>query len=236
MLFERIVSEGLAHNSYLVASGGEAAVIDPRRDVDIYSEIAARHELAITHIFETHRNEDYVSGSLELQDRCGAEIYHGHRSAFAFGKPIHENDTFTLGSIELEVLETPGHTEESISLVLRDREISDRPFMVFCGDTLFAGEIGRTDFYGQERKTEMAAKIHDSIREKILPLGDGVIVCPSHGVGSICGSEIADHPFTTVGYEKATNPRLALDRGTFISSRAAESPYLPPYFRADGDP
>ncbi|MGD0080205.1 MAG: MBL fold metallo-hydrolase [Methanoregula sp.] len=231
MLFERVISEGLAHNSYLVASAGRAAVIDPRRDVDIYAETAARHELAITHIFETHRNEDYVSGSLELQDRCGAEIYHGHQTAFAFGNPVHENDTFTLGSLELEVLETPGHTEESISLVLRDREVSDRPFMVFCGDTLFAGEIGRTDFYGPERKAEMAAKIHDSIRNKILPLGDGVIVCPAHGSGSVCGGEIADHPFTTAGYERVTNPRLALDRETFIRNREAESPYLPPYFR-----
>ena len=206
-------------------------MIDPRRDVDIYAETASCHELAITHIFETHRNEDYVSGSPELRDRCGAEIYHGQQLAFAFGNPVKENDTFTLGSLELTVLETPGHTEESISLVLRDREVSARPFMVFCGDTLFAGEIGRTDFYGQGRKAEMAAKIHDSIRNKILPLGDGVIVCPAHGAGSVCGSEIADHPFTTIGYEKIANPRLALDRETFISSREAESPYLPPYFR-----
>ena len=99
----------------------------------------------------------------------------------------------------VEVLETPGHTEESISLVLRDPEVSDQPYMVFSGDTLFAGDIARTDFFGQERKAEMAAKIFDSIMNKILSLGEGVILCPAHGAGSVCGGEIADHPFSTTG-------------------------------------
>ena len=231
MLFERIVSEGISHNSYLIGSGSRAAVIDPRRDGDIYLRIASRHGLVITHIFETHRNEDYVIGSLELRERCGAEIYHGAQLAFAYGKPVKEGDRFMLGSLELLVLETPGHTEESISLVLYDKEISDHPYMIFCGDTLFSGEVARTDFFGQERKAEMAAKIFDSITGKILPLGDGVIVCPAHGAGSVCGAEIADHPFTTVGYEKETNPVLAQGREAFIAQRAAESPYYPPYFR-----
>ena len=231
MLFERIVSEGIAHNSYLIGSGGRAAVIDPRRDCDIYLEIASRNELVITHIFETHRNEDYTIGSLELKQRCGAEIFHGARMAFAYGKPVKEGDRFTLGSLVLSVLETPGHTEESISLVLRDTEVSDQPYMVFSGDTLFAGDIARTDFFGQERKAEMAKKIYDSIAHKILPLGDGVILCPAHGAGSVCGGEIADHPFTTLGYEKKTNPHLASGRELFISRRVTESPYTPPYFR-----
>jgi hydroxyacylglutathione hydrolase len=231
MLFERIVSEGISHNSYLIGSGGRAAVIDPRRDCDIYLNIASRNSLVITHIFETHRNEDYAIGSLELKERSGAEIYHGAQMAFAYGKPVKEGDRFMLGSLELLVLETPGHTEESISLVLYDREISDRPYMIFCGDTLFSGDIARTDFFGQERKAEMAAKIYDSIRKKIIPLGDGVLLCPAHGAGSVCGSEIADHPFTTIGYEKETNRVLAQGREAFISMRSAESPYYPPYFR-----
>ncbi|MDD1695402.1 MAG: MBL fold metallo-hydrolase [Methanoregula sp.] len=231
MLFERIVSEGIAHNSYLVGSAGRAAVIDPRRDGDIYMDIARQNELVITHIFETHWNEDYIIGSLELKKRCGAEIFHGARMAFAYGKPVKEGDTFVLGSLKFSVLETPGHTEESISLVLRDSEVADQPYMVFSGDTLFAGDIARTDFFGQARKAEMAEKIYDSIAKKILPLGDGVILCPAHGAGSVCGNEIADHPFTTIGYEKATNPVLALGRERFISQRINESPYLPPYFR-----
>ncbi len=231
MLFERIISEGISHNSYLIGSGGRAAVIDPRRDCDIYLRIASRHGLVITHIFETHRNEDYLIGSLELRERCGAEIYHGARLAFAYGKPVQEGDRFMLGTLELLVQETPGHTEESISLVLFDNEISDRPYMIFCGDTLFSGEVARTDFFGEERKAEMAEKIYDSIMSKIMPLGEGVIVCPAHGAGSVCGTEIADHPFTTVGYEKKTNLVLAQGRELFIEHRSAESPYCPPYFR-----
>jgi len=231
MLFERIVSEGIAHNSYLIGSGGRAAVIDPRRDCDIYLEIARRNELVITHIFETHRNEDYTIGSRELEKRCGAEILHGERMAFAYGKPVKEGDRFILGSLVVSVLETPGHTEESISLVLQDTEVSDQPYMVFSGDTLFAGDIARTDFFGEERKAEMAKKIYESITHKILPLGDGVILCPAHGAGSVCGGEIADHPFTTLGYEKKTNPQLASGLELFISRRVTESPYFPPYFR-----
>lgn len=230
MLFERVVSEGIAHNSYLIGSGGNAAVIDPRRDCGIYLELADRKDATITHIFETHRNEDYTIGSLELAHQCGAEIYHGHALPFAYGKSTREGDVYRLGSLELSVLETPGHTEESISLVVRDRDVSDQPYMIFCGDTLFAGDIARTDFFGQNRKAEMAQKIFDNITTKILPLGDGVIVCPAHGAGSVCGGEIADHPFTTIGYERQTNPVLSRGRESFVSRRVNESPYLPPYF------
>ena len=231
MWFERIVAEGLSHNSYMIGSAGKSAVIDPRRDCGIYVELANRHDAVITHIFETHRNEDYVTGAPELAHRCGAKICHGSHMDFAFGNKVRENDRFTIGTLELVVLETPGHTEESITLVLADTEVSRDPWMVFTGDTIFAGEIARTDFYGQEKKAEMAEKIYTSITEKILTLGDGVIVCPAHGAGSACGGEIADHPFTTVGYEKRTNPVLALGKEAFVSRRIAESPYLPQYFR-----
>ena len=231
MLFEKLVAEGLAHNSYFIGSGGEAAVIDPRRDCDAYLAIADCHDMKITHIFETHRNEDYVTGSLELAGRCGAGIWHGSNFNFAFGNPVKEGEIFRIGMLELKIIETPGHTEESISIILEDKEISDKPYMVFSGDTLFAGDIARTDFYGPEKKAEMAGKIYDSIKKKILALGDGVIICPAHGSGSVCGEEIADHPFTTAGYERATNPLLSLSREEFIKRRITESPYYPPYFR-----
>ena len=231
LFFEHIVSRGLAHNSYLIGSGTTAAVIDPRRDCRFYLELASRHECSITHIFETHRNEDYVIGSLELQRQCGAEIYHGSRMDFSYGNPVMEGDRFTLGSLEITVIETPGHTEESISLVVRDPGVSDQPYMVFCGDTLFAGDIARTDFFGRERNGEMAEKIFSSITEKLLPLGDGVIVCPAHGAGSVCGGDIADLPFTTVGYERRTNPVLLLGKKRFVEKRLTEVPYVPPNFR-----
>lgn len=230
MLFEQIVSKGLAHNSYIIGSRGSAAVIDPRRDCDIYLRIAARGSCAITHIFETHRNEDYVSGALELKARCGAEICHGAAMDFSFGRPAKDGDLFTFGSLTLEVLETPGHTEESISLIVRDRENGDAPLMVFCGDTIFAGDIARTDFFGKDRNAEMAQKIYDSITGRIFTLGDGVILWPAHGAGSVCGSAIADRPFTTAGYEKATNDLIRNGRDAFISRRRTESHYRPPYF------
>ena len=190
--------------------------------------------MTITHIFETHRNEDYVTGSLELKERTGAEIFHGSRAAFTFGKTVHDGDRFTIGSLNLEILETPGHTEESISVVVRDREVSDTPFMIFCGDTLFAGDIARTDFYGIDRKAEMAGKIFDSITGKILPLGDGVIICPAHGAGSVCGGDIADHPFTTGGYEKQTNPLLQKGRDEFVALQKRRDTLCSPLFQENG--
>jgi hydroxyacylglutathione hydrolase len=230
MWSERIVAEGLSHYSYLIGSGGKAAVIDPRRDCEPYLDLADLHDAMITHIFETHRNEDYVSGAPELAFRCNAPIYHGHKMNFAYGNPVREGDRFMVGTLELSVLETPGHTEESITLVLVDTEVSREPYMVFAGDTLFAGDIARTDFFGPERKAEMAEKIYAGITRKILPLGDGVILCPAHGAGSVCGSETVDHPFSTIGYEKRTNPVLALGNEAFVARRTTESPYLPPYF------
>jgi hydroxyacylglutathione hydrolase len=231
MLFHTIVSEGIAHNSYIVGSGGVAAVIDPRRDGEVYLDIADRSETRITHIFETHRNEDFLTGSRELAAMCGAGIYHGAQLPFLYGTPVKEGDRFRFGSLEIAVLETPGHTEESISLVARDLAISPDPYMIFSGDTIFSGDIARTDFFGKDRNAEMAAKIFDSIDKKILALGEGVIICPAHGAGSVCGGEITDHPFTTVGYERRTNPQIRMGRESFIRQRVTESPYVPPYFR-----
>lgn len=229
MIIEKIVSGGLAHNSYLVGAGGKAAVVDPRRDIGVYLDSAVRHGLSITHIFETHRNEDYCIGSLELAAKTGAGIFHGAQMDFAYGTPVREGDTFSIGPINLVVLETPGHTDESISLVLTDTAVSRDPYLVFTGDALFSGDVGRTDFF-PDRLAEMAGKLYDSLWKKILPLDDGVIVCPAHGAGSVCGGEIADRPFTTVGYEKKTNPALQVKRDAFISRKVAEHHYYPPYF------
>ncbi|MDT8358338.1 MAG: MBL fold metallo-hydrolase, partial [Methanomicrobiaceae archaeon] len=154
MLFQKMISEGLSHNSYLVGSGNAAAVIDPRRDASVYCEITRENNMQIRYVFETHKNEDYVIGSRELAELVGAEIFHGRKLDFGFGKPTEEGDLFRLGSLELEILETPGHTEESISIVLRETGVSPDPLMVFTGDALLAGDAGRTDFYGSERREE----------------------------------------------------------------------------------
>ncbi|MFO8132818.1 MAG: MBL fold metallo-hydrolase [Thermoplasmatota archaeon] len=231
MLFERIVSPGLAHNSYILGSRDSAAVIDPRRDAWTYGEVARRNHMRITHIFETHRNEDYVIGSLELADITDADVYHGAALDFDYGVPVEEGDTFSLGTLRLDVLETPGHTDESISIVVTNTAVSSEPYMVFTGDALFAGDVGRTDLYGSDERERLATALHDSLHGKLLPLGDHVIVCPAHGSGSVCGGSIGDLPLTTIGYERRSNPMLQLDRQSFIKRKKRERLHRPPYFR-----
>lgn len=230
MLFEKIKSDILAHNSYIIGAGGEAAVIDPRRDCLVYTKLAEARNMKITKIFETHKNEDYVSGSRELARLTGAEILHGARGEFEFGTGVEEGEIFGLGSIELEVMETPGHTPESISLLMRDRPISEIPLMIFPGDALFAGEVGRTDLAGEDRRGEMSEMLHASLHEKILTLDDGVIVCPAHGAGSVCGGDISDREYTTIGFEAATNPLLSMERDEFVGYKVNEHLPVPPYF------
>jgi hydroxyacylglutathione hydrolase len=198
MFLETIRSEGLSHLSYILGDGNEAAVIDPRRDAKIYQEIAYRQGARITHIFETHRNEDYVTGSLELARLTDAKIHHGQAMQFEFGQPVADGDSFHIGHIRLDVLETPGHTLEHISLSLTDTASGEGPVAVFTGDTLFIGDVGRTDFY-PDRAEEVAGMLYDSLHDKLLPLGDHVILYPAHGVGSVCGSGMANREFSTLG-------------------------------------
>lgn len=229
MFFEIIRSEGLAHQSYLVGGNGEAAVIDPRRDCGVYLERAAAHGAAITHLFETHRNEDYVTGSVELARRTGAVIHHGAALPFAFGTPAHHGDRFRAGPLEIVALETPGHTDESLSFALYEPSVPGRPVMVFTGDALFAGSVGRVDLAGDDPAAN-ARRLYDSLNGVLLPLGDGTIVCPAHGAGSVCGPSISDLPFTTIGIERASNPYLKLDREAFVARKAGEEGYHAPYF------
>lgn len=231
MFLEVIRSKGLAHLSYILGHKGEAAVVDPRRDCRIYLETARQKGTAITRIFETHRNEDYVIGSRELARRTGAEIYHGSRLDFHYGRPVAEGDRFSVGDLVLTVLETPGHTDESISLSLTDAGFGSDPIGVFSGDVLFVGEVGRTDFF-PDRAEEVTGLLYDSIFKKILPLGDHVILYPAHGAGSVCGEGMAEREFSTVGYERLFNPALqSRDREAFIQRKTGEQHYTPPYFR-----
>jgi hydroxyacylglutathione hydrolase len=180
MFLEKIPSEGLSHLSYIIGHGSRAVVIDPRRDCDVYPEIAARNGAAVTHIFETHRNEDYVIGSTELALKTGAGIYHGKAFDFDYGNPVSTGDEFEFGDLTLRVIETPGHTYESISISVTDRSFGDSPIAVFSGDALFSGDVGRTDFF-PDKAEEVAGLLYDSIFDKLLPLGDHVILLPAHG-------------------------------------------------------
>ncbi len=231
MIFEQIRSEGLAHYSYIVGDKNKAAVIDPRRDIEVYLDIASENDLDITHVFETHRNEDYVIGSVELKDAVDAEIYHSKGLDFRYGNPVEEGDRFSVGTLVFEVLETPGHTDESISLILRIPESPQDPYMVFTGDALFAGDVGRTDLYGFKERERLAKNLYESLHDKLLKLEDGTIVCPAHGEGSVCGESINDQPVTTIGYEKRNNPLLDLSLEEFIAVKKDEKIHRPPYFR-----
>jgi hydroxyacylglutathione hydrolase len=232
VILEKIKTPGLSHLSYLVGSGGKAAVIDPRRDCDIYIEKARAEGLEITHIFETHRNEDFVSGAPILAKMTGATVYHGPDADgdVVYARTTREGDKHTIGTLNVEVLETPGHTFDHVAYVLRDNEYPDGAVGVFTGDALFIGDVGRTDFY-PDKKREVSGLLFDSLR-KICGLGDQAIVYPAHGAGSVCGSGMADREFSTVGHERRNNPLLQIeDRAAFIERKVNENHYQPPYFR-----
>jgi hydroxyacylglutathione hydrolase len=232
MIFKRIRSEGLAHLSYFIGSGSEAIVIDPRRDCKEYASIARNEGMKIKYIFETHRNEDYVVGSPELEHLTGAEIYHGKGVDFKYGNYVSDGQNFLFGSLRLTAIHTPGHTDESMSYVLADLEAGDEPVMVFTGDTLFIGDVGRTDLYGPDEAPRMASNLYDSIFTKILPLGDEVILCPAHGAGSMCGGAIGTREHSTLGLERIQNPALRYNnKDDFVNHKLQERLELPPYFR-----
>ncbi|MEM2107825.1 MAG: MBL fold metallo-hydrolase [Candidatus Bathyarchaeia archaeon] len=231
MKFKILKSEIVSHLSYMISSKNEAAVIDPRRDCEKYLETARKWETKIKYIFETHRNEDYVIGSLELANATGAQVYHGPGLDWAYGKTIEDGQEFAIGSLKIVSLHTPGHSPESTCYVLFDNETGNQPVMVFTGDTLFVGDVGRTDFLGNNMTPVMSEKLYKSLFEKLLPLGDGVIVLPAHGAGSVCGGKISEREISTIGIEKATNPMLQLSKEQFVATKAAERHETPPYFK-----
>ncbi len=235
MFIEKIVSDGLAHNSYIVGDGGEAFVIDPKRDVDSYIKIADNNCCRILYVFETHRNEDYLVGSRELEVLTGCKIIHSSRLDFGYGAPASGGDMFNIGDMRLQVLETPGHSPESLSFVLYSPSQKEIPWIVFTGDALFYGNAGRIDLLGEEKKFELSSNLYDSLYGKLLPLGDHVIVYPAHGAGSACGGDVADLPVSTIGYEQETNPMLNLSKEDFIEIKMKETIPLPPYFARMAD-
>ncbi|MBD3336245.1 MAG: MBL fold metallo-hydrolase [Candidatus Eisenbacteria bacterium] len=231
MRIEQIESKGLAHFSYFLADGGGAFVIDPRMDADIYVELARQESCRIAGIFETHRNEDYVIGSAELAARTGAPIRRADSQLpYEYGEPAKDGRVFEIGSLHLRALHTPGHTPGSMSYVLSGPD--EQPRMVFTGDALFAGDVGRTDLMGENRLVEQSRALHDTIFNTILPLGDEVVLCPAHGAGSVCGGSISDRRWTTIGIERRLNPMLSKrDPESFVSAAAVVHP-RPPYFDA----
>lgn len=225
----KIKSNGLSHLSYLVIIDGEAAVIDPRRDCNTYLSKIFNNDATIKYIFETHRHEDFVSGSSELSRLTSTPVFHGSSLDFEFGISALEGDTFDLGQGYFKVLNTPGHTSESISFALYPSRDSRDAVAVFTGDTLFVDDVGRTDLTGDSYGA--ASILYDSIHNKILPLGEQVVLYPAHGAGSVCGGKISDREVSTLGYEKSNNPMLNLNEDEFIERKINELHQKPPYFK-----
>jgi hydroxyacylglutathione hydrolase len=232
MQLETVRAQGLAHNSYFLSDHGEAIVIDPRRDCAIYTELGIRECAKIRYIFESHCNEDLVVGSLDLQRQTGAEIGHSKETSFRYGDHnLTDGETFNVGDLKIEVLSTPGHTNDSLCFAVYERLNSDTPLLVFTGDTLLAGDVGRTDLLGTEQTISQSKRLYRSIFERILPLGDHLAVYPAHGAGSVCGHNMGTRDISVVGYERRMNPLLQLDEERFVRYLSEQHLSRPPYFR-----
>ncbi|MCC7206925.1 MAG: MBL fold metallo-hydrolase, partial [Anaerolineae bacterium] len=211
MYVEQFFVEGLGCASYLVGceGAGVAAVVDPDRDVQRYIDAAAARGMTITHIIETHLHADHVSGNTDLAARTGARIYVHEASGATFEHtPIKAGDDLRLGNVRIAVRHTPGHTPESVTLLVSDLTRAEEPWMALTGDTLFVGDIGRPDLVGKEAARGLAEQMHDTLHNEYLPLPDGVMIFPGHGAGSLCGKAIGSVRSTTLGFERRFNPAL----------------------------
>lgn len=237
MYFEQFYLGCLAHASYLLASEGEAVVVDPQRDVELYLKAAAEQGATIRHIFETHLHADFVSGHRELAARTGAKIYMGAQSGATF-EHVAVSDGFELkfGKASIHILETPGHTPESICLVVTDAEKSSAPWAVLTGDTLFIGDVGRPDLSPRHTPAQLAGLLYDSLHTKLMTLPDSVLVYPAHGAGSLCGKNMRAERSSTIGTERLTNYALQIrSREEFIRQLTSNLPARPEYFAKDAE-
>lgn len=242
MLVERFEDQGLSQYSYAVAceGAGLAAIVDPRRDVDVYLAFAAARELRISHVLETHIHADFASGARELAERAGAEL---HLSAYDAGelydvafphRELRDGDEIAIGRARLRALHTPGHTPEHLAyLVFDDARSVDVPMVMLSGDFVFVGSLGRPDLLGEEAKLGLARRLYASVREKLAGLPDGLEIAPGHGAGSMCGAGMSGRAVSTLGFERIANPylRAGLSRDEFVSAILGNVPPFPDYYR-----
>jgi glyoxylase-like metal-dependent hydrolase (beta-lactamase superfamily II) len=245
MYFEQFYLTCLAHASYMFGSEGEAAVVDPQRDVDIYLKAADEQNLKIRHIFETHLHADFVSGHKELSARTGAKIYIGAQANAGFPHvALTDGFEVKVGAVRIRALETPGHTPESICLVMTEEKSSEgesaegesaegksveskspQPCAVLTGDTLFIGDVGRPDLAKTHTPAQLAGLLYDSLHGKLLALPDAVMVYPAHGAGSLCGRAMRAERSSTIGTERLTNYALQIEsREEFIAQLTTNLP------------
>jgi len=237
LYFKQFYLGCLAHASYLVGSRGEAAVVDPRRDVDEYLADARAQGLTIRYVIETHLHADFVSGHRELAERTGASVVFSAKAGAAFPhRAVADGDEIRIGDVVLRVLETPGHTPESICVLVIDGESSPEPRLVLTGDTLFIGDVGRPDLVGAQGLSaeSMAALLYDSLHGKLLALPDAVQVYPAHGAGSLCGRNISQQTSSTIGEQRRVNYALQpMPKERFVRMVTSDLPEAPQYFPRD---
>jgi len=233
MHFKQFYVGCLAHASYLIGDGGEAVVVDPSRDIQMYLEEAEAHGLTITWILETHLHADFVSGHRELAARTGATIGIGARAEAGYPhRALNDGDEIRVGGLVVKALATPGHTPESLSFLVLERPGDAKPWGVLTGDTLFVGDVGRVDILSSRLPvTELAGLMYDSLHQKLLTLPDDTRVYPAHGAGSLCGRNISKDTWSTIGRERAMNAALRpMSRETFIAEVTRDVPETPIYY------
>lgn len=240
MVFKQFYLNCLAHASYLIGDEQTrtAAVIDPQRDIERYLEFAAENKLQIKHVILTHLHADFIAGHLELRDRAGATIYLGAKAQAEYRfTPLAEGSAIEFGRVRLRTLETPGHTPESISVLVYDLDRTGvEPYAVLTGDTLFIGDVGRPDLRASLgwSATDLGGLLYDSLQSKLLPLPDASLVYPAHGAGSLCGRAISKETVSTIGDQRRLNYALQpMSKKAFIELVTADQPEAPPYFVYD---
>lgn len=240
MIFQQFYLNCLAHASYLIGDEATriAAVVDPQRDIDRYLTFAAEHNLQIKHVFLTHLHADFIAGHLELRDRVGATIYLGAKAQAEYRfTPLSDGTVVEFGRVRLKALETPGHTPESVSLLVYDLDKNDaEPHAVLTGDTLFIGDVGRPDLrvaLGWSA-ADLGGLLFDSLQTKLLRLPDASLVYPAHGAGSLCGKAISKETVSTIGEQRRVNYALQpMSKQAFVDLVTADQPEAPPYFVYD---
>jgi len=239
MFFKQFYLACLAHASYLIGSDGEAAVVDPQRDVDEYIAEAEAHQLNIKYIIETHLHADFVSGHQELAKRLGATIVFGQKAGASFAhQAVKDGDEIKLGKLILRFLETPGHTPESICILVIDLSSPEQPQKILTGDTLFIGDVGRPDLAGGKGFTpqQMAGLMYESLHGKLLTLPDETEVYPAHGAGSMCGKNMSKETSSTIGEQRKFNYALKpMSKDEFVQMMTADLPEAPAYFPKDAE-
>src|SRR6201981_3498434 len=240
MIFKQFYLNCLPHASYLIGDEETrtAVVVDPQRDIERYLELAAENKLQIKHVILTHLHADFIAGHLELRDRAGATIYLGAKAQpKSRCTPLAHGSVVESGRVQLKALETPGHTPESISILVYDLERSGiEPYAVLTGDTLFVGDVGRPDLRGSLgwSATDLGGLLYDSLQSKLLPLPDASLVYPAHGAGSLCGKAISKETVSTIGEQRRLNYALQpMGKKAFIELVTADQPEAPPYFVYD---